>query len=281
MHKSVESVVLPTDGIPADRHPKSKWRTVTWPIEPYRYETVWVSPGPRPFRRSPPRVAYCYKGSIGDHLIRIQPGDNESLNSFVEQFGLHEFLEWTQERDLAAWNTIYSDYQTGRRSFAGTDLRDAWTDPATIKAFTLDLLPLQDAYTRAQEEGLNEHVLSEVLGLAWEHAAVNFDPVVNVDTGAIVIRPAHIFARAWLELVTSIADRGLTPRTCPNCHETFTPKRSDQDYCRAECRLQFADKRRNKAQRRKDYKKKHQQMQRGTITQAEYDAWHDEWQGGN
>jgi hypothetical protein len=281
MNKTVKNVVLTTDMIPTERHPTSKWRTVTWPIEPYQYEPVWVSPGPRPFRWSPPPVAYFYKGPIGDHLIRIQPGDTESLTSLVKQFGLHELLEWTQERDLTAWNAIYSDYQSGRRSFAGTALRDAWTDPSTTKAFTLDLRPLQHAYTRAQKPGLNEHALSEILALAWEQHAVNFDPVPNYDTGTIVIRPAHIFARAWLELVTFVADRDLTPRTCPNCNEAFTPKRSNQDYCRAECRLRAADKRRNQVKRRKEYKKKNQQKQRGTITEADYDAWHDEWQRGN
>lgn len=290
--------------IPASEYPAQDWPRPSPLRKPYTFHRVRVdATDSDPAERDPDQserdwqlAVHHLRGPIQPHLSRLVPGDIDSIVKFVERLGLDELAIWgmTLESDKLnePWHRLYADLtplDNGVATVPQTHLSEAWASAAV--PFAEEQTRLDEAYRyAARSEGadqtirfLRDHWRSGPRGThlktrTFPHPEIDLvtwpiKPVDDAETLAIVESPAHILARAWLELYDHLQANGA-PKICKGCQSPFIGTRSDQEYCTRECQLQSHGKdRRNRDSYRREYERMYQQKRRGTITDAQFAAW--------
>jgi endogenous inhibitor of DNA gyrase (YacG/DUF329 family) len=273
---------------------------------PYTFHPVRVVDGDTPTATHSPELsvrgwqlaAHHLKGPIHAHLMKLVPGSYDSIVAFAEKLGLDELIAWgmTLDDDYLAepWHQLYDDMGSlddGIATIPAIHLLEAWGLGSQTEAFTQEQTRLREAYQHAADYGADETILfqRDYWRVAYPEANLEsssfpkpeitlvtwpVEPIDPMDRGeplALVERPAHIFARAWLELYDDLQERGA-PQFCPRCKTPFISTVNSQRYCSRECQDRDYGRKRDTEYRR-HYQRMYKRMQRGTLSQEEFTAW--------
>ena len=278
------------------------WPIITRVRWPYTWDPITVDRGaerPPPHAPSDGSDRLVTRKPIHPHLLRLRAGDPESFADYVEEVGLLEFLPWVHD--------VVDSQSPGLRELVGTyerwrqrilwcgDLEAVWTGPATIGAFDDARQYLRSAYlfatgtplipsnassdveAAARDLGLvppddPREIAALIHELAWKQSTFKIKTWFDSATSRTVEQPAHVFARAWLELLDLLEQGGLT-RLCPHCGNPFAPGRSNQKFCQHLCQQFAYDRRANSDPDRREYKKMEQRWRRGTLSDEEWQEY--------
>jgi hypothetical protein len=273
---------------------------------PYTFHPIRIVDGDTPTAIHNPEMsdhdwqlaAHHLKGPIHAHLLRLVPGSYDSIVGFAEKLGLDELIRWGVNLDdgylSAPWHQLYQDMRDlddGVVTIPAVHLLEAWGFGSQTTAFTEEQTRLHETYQYAADYGADQTILflrdywrvthpeagleswsfpnPEMNLVTWPVEPI--DPMGDVETLALVEAPAHIFARAWLELYDGLQERGA-PNFCPRCSTPFIGSQKGQKYCSREC--QDADYgRRRRSDYRREYERMYKRMERGTITRNDFTGW--------
>jgi predicted nucleic acid-binding Zn ribbon protein len=291
---------------PASEYPPGKWPRTSRLWKPYTFHPIRVVegdtptaiPNPDQSERDRQLAVHHLKGPIHPHLLRLVPGSHDSIVDFAEKLGLDELILWGMSLGddylTAPWLQLRVDMRhldDGVATIPAVHLLEAWGFGSQTEAFAKEQTRLHEAYQYATDYGADETVLflrdywrvthpeagleswsfpnPEMNLVTWPVEPI--DPMGDVESLALVEAPAHIFARAWLELYDSLQASGA-PKICPRCGTPFLGVRKGQTYCSEECQETDYGRRRRSDYRR-EYERMYQRMRRGAITRDEFADW--------
>jgi hypothetical protein len=232
------------------------------------------------------------RGPIHPHLLKLVPGRYESIANFAEELGLDELIRWglsleerhLQDQWLEVWSSM-NHLEEGFSTIPRIDLSDAWGFGSQAQAFAEEQTRLREGYDYLERHGADAaiNLFQDYSKLTHPDAGLKTGrfphPETRLETWpvqanddsqpvlGIVEAPAHIFARAWLELYDELQIGGV-PKLCPTCNTPFIGSRKGQKYCSRRCQDQRT---RSEAQRERE--RMYQRMRRGTITRREFAKW--------
>jgi hypothetical protein len=282
----------------ATDHPPANWTRTSRPLKPYTFHSIKIvdheetndTPSPRndEWRLS----ATHLREPIHSHLLKIVPGDNDSIIAFATRLGLDELISWGMDLDPEylrdPWLQLFDDIShpiNGVAHVKESHLIEAWGIGSTVEAFREDLTALDEAYRYFADHGADQALLFFQDYWKPTHADADLDtwsfptptlrlvtwPIQPIDddqpTLTIVEAPNHIFDRAWIELYDALQRDGV-PTICPECDVPFIGQRKGQRFCGRGCQ----DKR-PRTDEQREYERMYQRMRRGAITQDEFSAW--------
>jgi hypothetical protein len=278
---------------------KRHWTTENWPRitrlrEPHQY---WQRPVVDERYESdtgedlldPDDLVY-HLGNVSPDLLRLKPGDTDSLVEFVDALGIVGLVTWAGgprpgnlAKGFEAWEPLCIAVQDGDPTLYRPDLHAAWTHANTVERFTTEHTQLTkgwDEATAIRETADNKQAEARA-SLRRELVAAHFQQpypfelviAVTTVTDQIVERPRHILARSAFELIDALQDN--LPKRCEQCNTPFARARSDQRFCRPKCQQSAFQKQHDKTPYRKAYSRMYRRYKRGNITEAEFVAWKD------
>lgn len=267
----------------------TNWRAENWPRvnrlrEPHEYwqrEIVHERPDPetdvQPLGADD---AFYYTGSVTPHVLRLVPGDTDSLVEFVGALGIVGLVKWAGgpapagiKPGLESWEPLSTAVLVKEPTLYAPDLDAAWTNPHTIEQFSAEHQRLTRAWEMATDEDDPKQALTRELFKAFFQQPYPYELefAVTIRSGKIVERPRHILARSAFELMDSLANR--IPKRCELCTTPFPPNRSDQRYCTDQCARKAYRLGYDKTPYRQEYQKMYRRYKRGTITETDWLAW--------
>jgi hypothetical protein len=282
----------------ATEHPPPAWTRTSRPFQPYTFHPIAIvdqdetTDTPQPTNDEWRLAASHLREPIHKHLLKIVPGDNDSIIAFATRLGLDELISWgldlKDEYLRDPWLQLSTDISRpidGVAHVPRFHLIEAWGKCSTVEAFREEQTALDEAYRYFTDEGADQalHFFQDYrkpthrdAGLdTWRFPTPTLRlvtwPIQPVDddqpTLAIVEAPNHIFDRAWIELYDEL-ERGGVPKICPECDVPFIGQRKGQQFCGRGCQ----DKR-PRTDEQREYERMYQRMRRGAITQDEFNAW--------
>jgi hypothetical protein len=293
--------------IAASAYPPSDWPRSGRLRKPYTFHRVRIvegdattaAPGPELPERDWQLAVHHLKGPINPYLLRLEHGHYPSIVRFVEQLGLDELTLWgasPDDRDTyltEPWERLLADIwhlTDGVAMIPADHLMDAWSVGSQADAFREEQTKLREAFAyAAQSEGADQtirflrdyrKITHRSVGLeSWSFPNPELylttwpvQPMDDEETLALVEAPAHIFARAWLELYDELQASGA-PQICPRCNTPFIGSRRNQTYCTRDCQDRDYGQRRRRGEHRREYERMYQRKRRGTITSDEFETW--------
>jgi hypothetical protein len=250
----------------------SKWPATSLPIEPYFLGDL--PPGPWEY----------LDGPITPHLFRICAGDAESVTAFVAQFGFLELYNWAAgvfresdsdaaplwTRTMSLWEAEGEDPGT-RMGASLRALTTAWEHPDTVSTFTDALSPLKDAWSTAADR--NEPIQTAIHRFAVYTTDTPLSLTLSSSDGTLTLRPSHVVARSWIELLHVLQTRRIRPVVCEHCGQLFPPRRNGQRFCPGTSCRADAYRPYEQSDYRREYQRMYKRYRRGSITVDEWDAW--------
>ncbi len=279
-------------------YPVEKWPRFTRPRKPYTFHPVRLVEGDSPIGSEKLsdkdwRLAVKHlRGPIHHHLLKLIPGDYESIAKFAEELGLDELISWGMtlgDDNLEdAWHQLSRDgiyLQERFVTIPKIHLLEAWGFGSQTSAFAEEQERLREAFEYLAAEGADAAIqffqdywkpthpdagletwrfpIPELVLVPWPiHPKDDDHPSLG-----IVEAPAHIFARAWIELYDVLLAGGV-PKLCPRCSTPFIGKRKGQKYCDRKCQDQ-----RSRSEHQREYDRMYKRMRRGSITREEFAKW--------
>jgi hypothetical protein len=282
----------------ATEYPPSRWSRTSRPLKPYTFHPIKIADReedndiPSPTNDEWRLSASHLREPIHPHLLKIIPGDDDSIIAFATQLGLDELISWgmalESEYQRDPWLQLRTDISRPVGNIAHVPrfhLIEAWGVGSTVEAFGEDQTALREAYDYFANEGADQalrffqdywkptHQDAELSAWSFPTPILRLVtwPIQPIDddqpTLAIVEAPNHIFDRAWLELYDALQRDGV-PTICPECDVPFIGQRKGQRFCGRGCQ----DKR-PRTDEQREYERMYQRMRRGAITQEDFDAW--------
>jgi hypothetical protein len=224
--------------------------------------------------------AVYHVGSVTPYVLRLIPGDTDSLLEFVDALGIVGLVKWVGgpapagiKTGFETWEPLCTAVLVREPTLYEPELRAAWTHPNTIEQFSAEHERLTKAWEMATDEDDPKLALTRGLIKAFFQQPYPYELefAVTSRSGKIVERPRHILARSAFELLDTLERR--LPRRCELCTTPFPPSRSDQRYCGSKCADRAFRLGYDKTKYRKEYQKMYRRHRRGTITEAEWIAW--------
>jgi len=285
----------------ASEYPPEKWPRPTRPAKPYTFHPIRLVDGENPTGTNSQseldfRLAVNHlRGPIHTHLLKLVPGDYESIANFAEDLGLDELILWGMglEDDYLteAWHQLGVDMlyiEDGFGTIPKIHLQEAWGFGSQTNVFAEEQTRLREAYEYFAKEGADaalqlfqdywkpthsdvgletwQFPIPELMLVTWPIQPMESSDGSQPSLG-IVEAPAHIFARAWVELYDELQTGGV-PKLCPRCSTPFIGKRKGQKYCDRKCQDQ-----RSRSESQREYERMYQRMRRGNITRDEFAKW--------
>jgi len=279
-------------------YPARKWQRHTQLRKPYTFHPVRIVEGDVPTgteKLSDPDFRLAVKhlrGPIHPHLLKLVPGQYESVADFAEELGLDELIMWglnlesshLQDQWFQVWSSM-NHLEDGFSTIPKVDLSDAWGFGSQTVAFAEEQTQLREAYDYVEQHGADAAIIFfqdywksthrdaglETSRFPRPETRLETWPIQPKDdsqpTLGIVEAPAHIFARAWLELYDELQIGGV-PKLCPTCNAPFIGTRKGQKFCSRKCQDH-----RGRSESQREYERMYQRMRRGTITPDEFTAW--------
>jgi hypothetical protein len=276
----------------------STWSILEYPIEPHVILT--------PDDLSPRYL----NGPITPHLLRLVPGDPESITAFVANLGWRDLATWawlvtedrTESRDL--WEgTLIVPVETAERAQQWLEaIVAAWVDPGTKTRFHKAQRDLLFSWREAARDDWSPSERLDWMSGYFRHPAafslqsgrpytepqaLRLGMGVRGDPPRLVFVPADIFARSYVELAQLLGRRQLKPVQCAHCDQWFPPNRDGQRFCPGSSCKTDHDAAYSKHPYRKEYQRMYQRHRRGTMSRSEWDEWRDRnpgpdaWEGAN
>jgi hypothetical protein len=279
----VNNVNSPSDNIravdiqtvPPQEADPSKWLVTSLPIEPYLVSDL------------PTRPREYLDGPITPHLLRIQPGDAESVTDFVNRFGFLELYNWAASVFSASdpdavqlWARVgdfWDDEREDGSSWLERNLRAlarAWEHPDTIRAFTAARSQLEQAWSSAADPSKPYGMATTLVAVLSTQFPLGF--TLSSHLGSLALKPSNVVGRSWTELVQLLKTQRLRAARCEHCGQLFPPRRSGQRFCPGTSCRTDAYRSYERSDYRREYQKMYKRYRRDKITLDEWDRWRDE-----
>lgn len=268
------------------------WRRITRLRAPHEY---WQQPVVEKKYESDtgddllgPDDSVYHIGNVSPDLLKLKPGETDSLVEFVDALGIVGLVTWVGGprpgnliEGFEVWEPLCVAVQDGDPTLYRPDLHAAWTHPETIERFTIEHTRLTEGWQRAadirdaenNEQAEARGQLRRLLVSAQFRQPYPLELSIAVTslTDQIVERPRHILARSAFELIDALTSR--LPKRCERCTTPFAPLRSDQRFCRTECQQASYQKTYDQTPYRKEYSRMYRRYKRGSITETEWLEW--------
>jgi hypothetical protein len=271
--------------------PATKWGAENWPQvsrlrEPHEYwQRKVVHEQLDPDSEVEPLGtddAVYHVGSVTPYVLRLIPGDTDSLFEFVDTLGIIGLVKWVGGPATAGikpgfetWEPLCTAVLVREPTLNASDLHAAWTHPQSVEQFSAEHQRLTRAWEMATEEDDPKLALTRELIKAFFQQPYPYELefAVTSRSGKVVERPRHVLARSAFELLDTLESR--LPKRCELCPTPFPPSRSDQRYCTPKCADRAFRLGYDKTEYRKEYQKMYRRYRRDTITEAQWVTWKD------